>query len=99
MRSDKGINLPDSDLRLTALTPQDLEDLPFVAQHADVVELSFANNSQDVELLQQHLASLGSRQPAIVLKIETRTRSLRKITRDAADSHAGALLWRDDRKR
>lgn len=72
LRSDKGINLPDSKLRLAALTPQDLKDLPFVAQYADVVELSFANNAQDVELLQQHLARLGSRQPAIVLKIETR---------------------------
>ena len=72
LQSDKGINLPESTLRLAALTPQDLEDLSFVAQHADVVELSFANSAQDVELLQQHLGRLGSRQPAIVLKIETR---------------------------
>ena len=72
LRSDKGINLPESDLRLAALTSKDLEDLSFIAQHADVVELSFANSAQDVELLQQHLARLGGRQPAIVLKIETR---------------------------
>lgn len=72
LRSNKGINLPDSDLQLTALTPDDLEHLPFIAEHADVVELSFANTAQDVELLQQHLTRLGSRQPAIVLKIETR---------------------------
>lgn len=72
LRSNKGINLPDSDLQLTALTPGDLENLPFIAEHADVVELSFANNAQDVELLQQHLKRLGNRQPAIVLKIETR---------------------------
>jgi pyruvate kinase len=72
LRSDKGINLPDSNLRLSALTPRDIEDLAFVAAHADVVELSFANNAQDVEKLQQHLARLGSRQPAVVLKIETR---------------------------
>jgi pyruvate kinase len=72
LRADKGINLPDSPLRLAALTAKDLEDLGFVAQHADVVELSFANSARDVEGLQQHLASLGHRQPAIVLKIETR---------------------------
>jgi pyruvate kinase len=54
------------------MTDKDLEDLSFVAQHADVIELSFANTAQDVESLQQHLAQLGSRQPAIVLKIETR---------------------------
>lgn len=72
LRADKGINLPDSSLRLAALTPKDLEDLAFVARHADVVELSFANSAQDVESLQQHLAELGEGQPAIVLKIETR---------------------------
>ncbi len=72
LRADKGINLPGSALRLAAMTDKDIEDLSFVAQHADIVELSFANSAQDVASLQQRLASLGSRQPAIVLKIETR---------------------------
>jgi len=72
LRADKGINLPDSPLQLAALTPKDLEDLSFVARHADVVQLSFANSAGDVESLQQHLARLGGRQPAVVLKIETR---------------------------
>jgi pyruvate kinase len=72
LRADKGINLPESDLGLAALTAKDLEDLPFVAEHADVVELSFANRARDVELLQEELARLGNRPPAVVLKIETR---------------------------
>lgn len=72
LRGDKGINLPESDLRLPALTAKDLEDLSFIAEHADVVELSFANSAQDVESLQEHLRRLGNRLPAIVLKIETR---------------------------
>lgn len=72
LRVDKGINLPESDLRLPALTAKDLKDLTFVAQHADVVELSFANCADDVESLQKNLARLGGRSPAIVLKIETR---------------------------
>ena len=72
LRADKGINLPESGLRLGALTPKDLEDLTFVAGHADVVELSFANTARDVELLQQHLTRLGGRPPAVVLKVETR---------------------------
>jgi pyruvate kinase len=71
LRSDKGINLPESALHLAAMTAKDLKDLSFVAQHADVVELSFANTVDDVESLQQHLARFGS-QAAIVLKIETR---------------------------
>ncbi|MDR3635088.1 MAG: pyruvate kinase [Isosphaeraceae bacterium] len=72
LRGDKGINLPESDLRLAAMTAKDLEDLSFMAQHADVVELSFANTARDVELLQQRLARLGNRQPSVVLKVETR---------------------------
>lgn len=72
LRADKGINLPESQLSLPALTAQDLEDLAFVAAHADVVELSFANRAGDVEQLQAELQRLGGRQPAIVLKIETR---------------------------
>jgi pyruvate kinase len=72
LRADKGINLPESELRLAAMSAKDIEDLAFVAQHADVVELSFANRAEDVGSLQQRLARLGSRQPAIVVKIETR---------------------------
>ena len=72
LRGDKGINFPDSVLRLPALTDRDIQDLAFIARHADVVELSFANSAEDVEMLRQNLARLGKRQPAIVLKIETR---------------------------
>lgn len=72
LRADKGINLPDSDLHLSSMTSKDVADLSFVAKHADIVELSFANSVRDVEMLQEHLGRFGSRQPAIVLKIETR---------------------------
>jgi pyruvate kinase len=34
LRGDKGINLPESALRLAPMTPKDLEDLSFVVQHA-----------------------------------------------------------------
>lgn len=72
LRADKGINFPDSALRLPAMTGKDVEDLSFVVEHADIVELSFANSSEDVSALQAHIAQLGVRRPAIVLKIETR---------------------------
>lgn len=72
LRADQGINFPESRLRLPALTDKDLDDLTFVAKHADVVELSFANCADDVASLQNHLRRLGGRSPALVLKIETR---------------------------
>jgi len=37
LRSLKGINLPDTRLRIAGLTPQDQEDLRFIARHADGV--------------------------------------------------------------
>ncbi len=70
--ADKGINLPQSNLDLSAMTPDDVESLAFAAEHADLIELSFANSAHDVESLEQHLARLGERRPAIVLKVETR---------------------------
>ncbi|MFN9913315.1 MAG: pyruvate kinase, partial [Pirellulaceae bacterium] len=72
LAADKGINLPDSKLSLAALTSKDLEDLAFVAANADIVELSFANSPEDVFRLRRQLQRAGDRQPAIVLKIETR---------------------------
>jgi pyruvate kinase len=70
--ADKGINLPDSHLHLAAMTDKDRADLSFVAHHADMVALSFVNTVEDVRTLQELLVPLGERQPAIVLKIETK---------------------------
>ena len=72
LRGDKGINLPDSVLRLSSLTAKDIETLEFVVQHADMVSLSFANSAADVELLQQHLKRLDGEKLGLILKIETR---------------------------
>jgi pyruvate kinase len=71
LRSDKGINLPDSALKLPALTKKDLQDLTFVASHADMVGLSFAQSAGDVELLLERLDQLGRNDLGVVLKIET----------------------------
>jgi pyruvate kinase len=70
LKAGKGINLPDTDLQLDALTSRDLEDLEFVAAHADVVNLSFVRRRQDVEQLQQQLERLDASGIGIVLKIE-----------------------------
>jgi pyruvate kinase len=72
LASEKGINLPGTDLNLPALTDKDREDLAFVATHADLVALSFVNSVEDVRELRSLLEPLGDAQPAVVLKIETR---------------------------
>ncbi|HET8711357.1 MAG TPA: pyruvate kinase [Spongiibacteraceae bacterium] len=71
LRSDKGINFPDSELRLPALTEEDKKNLKFVMQHADIVSLSFANSREDVELLLNEMAHYKNREVGFVLKIET----------------------------
>jgi pyruvate kinase len=73
LAADKGINLPDSALELAALTAKDLEDLAFVAHHADLVGLSFVRRSSDVEQLREQLTRLDAGDLGIVLKIENRT--------------------------
>ena len=71
LRSEKGINLPESTLHLPALSEDDLESLKFVVQHADMIGLSFANTPNDVEDLIAQMTKLGKRMPGIVLKIES----------------------------
>ena len=73
LRADKGINLPDTKLRLPALTEKDIADLAFVVQHADLVGMSFVRRPEDVRILLTHLARLNAPQLGVVLKIETRT--------------------------
>ena len=69
--ADKGINLPQSQLRLPSLTAKDLEDLAFVVKHADMVGYSFVRTPRDVVELQEHLHDLGGEHLGVVLKIET----------------------------
>ncbi len=71
LRAEKGINMPDSELRLPAFGPEDGSILPFVVRHADLVGLSFAQSPEDVDALQTRLRALDGERLGIVLKIET----------------------------
>ncbi len=68
---EKGINLPDTTLRLAPLTEKDGEDLAFIAGHADLVGYSFVRHAEDIYELQRRLAALHAEKVGIVLKIET----------------------------
>jgi pyruvate kinase len=72
LRADKGVNLPDSTLHLPSLTEKDLDDLKFIATHADIVGYSFVKSAADVYELQKQLALMRGNDLGIVLKIETR---------------------------
>jgi pyruvate kinase len=70
--AEKGINLPDTVLPLTALTPEDDGHLPFIAEHADMVAVSFVRTAADVEHALDRLDAAGASDLGFVLKIETR---------------------------
>ncbi len=76
LRSHKGINLPDTDIDLPALTDEDKAILPFVVKHADLIGMSFVNRPADVddliELAKAECQRSAVEMPGIILKIETR---------------------------
>jgi pyruvate kinase len=72
LAADKGINLPDTELRLPALTADDIARLPFFARYADLVGYSFVRHPSDIHLLQAELEKVNGEGLGIVLKIETR---------------------------
>lgn len=70
--AEKGINLPDTTLPVTALTLEDEAHLPFIAAHADLVAVSFIRTADDVLHLLDRLEAAGAQHLGVVLKIETR---------------------------
>jgi pyruvate kinase len=72
LRAGKGINLPDTRLRVSALTEKDREDLEFAAENGDLVSLSFVGHPRDVAELIGALETLGAEHTGIILKIENR---------------------------
>jgi pyruvate kinase len=99
LRADKGINLPDSQLDLPALTDKDRADLGPVARFADIVALSFVERSRDVAELDAELTRRGARLTGLVLKIETRrafSRLPSLLLESVATRPLGVMIARGD---
>jgi pyruvate kinase len=71
LKAEKGINLPESDLALPALTAKDIEDLAFVAKHGDMVAMSFVQRPEDIDALLHEIENLQASKLGVILKIET----------------------------
>jgi pyruvate kinase len=72
LASNKGINLPDTKLNLPALTQQDIENIPFVAKHADILGYSFVRTATDVQYLYSQLRLHRADNLGVVFKIENK---------------------------
>lgn len=69
--ADKGINLPDTQLPVPALTAKDYADLAALVRQVDMVGLSFVRSAEDVTMLQHALLDLPAANVGVVIKIET----------------------------
>ena len=100
LRPEKGLNFPESDLRLAPLTRDDYAVLDAVANEVDLIGYSFVNEAEDVELLQREIAKRRSgRSCGIILKIET-ARAVRNlpalIVQSARNAPTAVMIARGD---
>jgi pyruvate kinase len=72
IRSDKGLNFPETEIDLPALSDKDLKDLEFVCRHADMVGFSFVRSPADMDYLMKELTLRGRPNLPIIAKIETK---------------------------
>lgn len=71
LRSRKGVNLPNTNISLPALTPKDKKDAIFaVQQEVDWIALSFVRHAQDLKELQAIIEAHCEYKIPIIAKIE-----------------------------
>ncbi len=70
LSNNKGVNFPDVQLSIRALTTKDRQDLAFgLQQGVDWVALSFVRNPSDMQEIRELIATLGHSTP-VIAKIE-----------------------------
>jgi len=71
LKSNKGVNLPNTNISLPALTEKDIKDAEFaVSQQVDWIALSFVRFSQDLIDLQEIISQHSEHKIPIIAKIE-----------------------------
>jgi pyruvate kinase len=72
LSSRKGVNFPQSKLKISAITPKDEKDLAFGAKNGvDIVAISFVNSKNDILKAKKILNENGAN-PWVIAKIETK---------------------------
>jgi pyruvate kinase len=74
IKNHKGVNVPDSKLKIGAVTKKDEEDLAYaMSREVDFIALSFVSNGKEIEETREKMRELLGREdnlPQIVAKIE-----------------------------
>lgn len=90
----KGVNLPDTNISLPALTEKDLADLEFMIRHrVDWVALSFVRKTEDITGLKERLRAADCK-AKVIAKIEM-PEALRNL-RDIIVESDGVMIARGD---
>ncbi len=72
VKGRRGVNLPESDLSISALTPKDKKDIEFgVKNNVDYVAFSFVRKASEAVELRKILDKKGMKDTKIIAKIET----------------------------
>jgi len=99
LRAEKGINLPDANLRAEPVTDADLPFLEVAAAYADMVALSFVRHEDDVDSMRAYLHKVGGDHLGLVLKIETEAAFVRLpviLLHAMQASRVGVMIARGD---
>lgn len=97
--AQKGLNFPDSKIKLPALTEKDMRDLDVAIKHADIIGLSFIQDADDLDQLHAVLAERNAGTVGIIAKIETSqaVKNLPEIIiRGAGHGAFGIMIARGD---
>ncbi len=94
LKSRKGVNFPNLNLRLPSLTEKDIKDLDFgLTQDIDWISLSFVRSADDIRELKDYLVKKGVQKP-IMAKIE-KPQALEHLE-EIADEVNGMMVARGD---
>jgi pyruvate kinase len=99
LKDRKGVNVPDTDMPIAALTDEDLVTLDFVVEHVDIVAMSFVRSAADIADLHRAIRARTQRAIGVVAKVETpqACRALPEILLELMKSPpCGVMLARGD---
>jgi pyruvate kinase len=93
--SKKGMNLPDSELTIPAITDKDREDVKFAVDHGlDYIAASFIRRRSDIEDLRELLRECGGSELNVIAKLE-KPQAIANLE-DILDVSDGVMVARGD---
>lgn len=90
LTSHKGINIPDSKIRVSSLTAKDKRDVVFgIKNNVDFVALSFVTSAKDINELRSYITS---QEKALSIKVKHPIRIIAKIERREAVDNIDEII-------